>query len=317
MSELIRRMEKKRTALAVTQHKYNQLRGRIPDAEIAIVEGSHDSIFYSSIFKRIGNTSTEIFFIANGNDNVLELRNLILNSEDIPRGGGVVFLVDHDFDGMKSSSCGNDLYVTPTYSIENILVCRMAFKNILLAEFKLGDADSIQDLEQALALFDAFLAQHAIALEEANELIHCVRKEALKGNVLTSGTISDQLKKFADLEPETLAVRKIATGNALNELITITAPIPSETLETHKADFTSILSNTNWRGKFLFFLFRRFLSALAEDKNRDNPKYFSKGRGKISIDTAADSLIRVLASGCNIPDCLRRFATHIPTQKLI
>ena len=185
MATIIQQMESRKDRLAVAQMKYNQLRSRMPNAEIAVVEGSEDVIFYSSIFRRTGNSTTECFFVANGKDNVLGLRRLLLTSKDMVRGGGVVFCVDRDFDDMKGHLVGSDVYMTPTYSIENILVCRAAMKRLLLADFKLGEADLIQDLEKILALFDSLLAQHATELAEANELIHCVRQERLLGNVLT------------------------------------------------------------------------------------------------------------------------------------
>lgn len=316
MTDLVKRMERKRQALAVVQHKYNQLRGRIPDAEIAIVEGDEDAVFYSSVLKREGNHSIEYFFVANGKDNVLGLRNLILQSKDIPRGGGIIFFVDNDFDGLKSHKGGDDIYVTPTYSVENILVCKWAFKNLLLAEFRLGNAESIADVDRLLLMFDRLCEQHAEALSEVNEIIHCVRRESLKGVSLASGSISDQLKKFADIDAGTLAVTKVATGNAIEKLVALTAPVPAATLAAYKGTFSQLVPKTHWRGKFLYFLFRRFLAVLIEDRNGNVPKYFSKGGGKVSLDTATNSLIRVLAAGCIIPTCLRAFIANIPANKI-
>lgn len=316
MSDLLKRMEKRRTAVAVTQHRYNQLRGRIPDAEIAIVEGGEDSVFYSSIFRREGNHSTEYFLVANGKDNVLGLRELMLRSKDIPRGGGVIFLVDRDFDGLKGHSSGNDIYVTPTYSVENILVCKVAFKNVLLAEFKLGEADTVPDVDQAMRLFDTLLEQHAQALQEANELIHCVRQESMKGSLLTSGSISDQPRKFADIDSESLAVVKNAGGDDVKALIAIAVPISTELLDSYREKFSALSPSANWRGKFLYFLFRRFIAILVEDRNSAVPKQFSKGGGKVSLDTSTDGLIRVLAAGCVVPVCLKDFIAGIPANKL-
>jgi hypothetical protein len=309
-------MEKRRASVAVAQHRYNQLRGRIPDAEIAVVEGSEDAVFYSSIFRREGNQSTEYFLVANGKDNVLGLRDLMIRGKDIPRGGGVIFLIDRDFDGLKGHDGGDEIYITPTYSVENILVCKGAFRNILLAELKLADADAIRDVDRALILFDGLLQQHAVALREANELIHCARQEAMKGSMLTSGSISDQPRKFADIDGETLFVVKKASGDDLRALITITAPIQAAVLESYKGSFSTFSPADNWRGKFLYFLFRKFISLLVEDRNRGTPRFFSKGGGKVSLDTSTDGLIRVLAAGCVIPPCLRGFIAGIPTRKL-
>jgi len=177
----------------------------------------------------------------------------------------LVFFIDNDFDGLKSFKPAANTYVTPTYSIENILVCRTGLHRILLADFKMSDADSIADVQVALGLFDKMMAQHAVALEEANLLIHHIRQESLNGKALASGSIDDQPNKFADLDPKTLNVTKVCSADELRKLVGIDDPVSDADLAKYKRAFESIPPASGWRGKFLMHLYRRFVAFLCED----------------------------------------------------
>jgi hypothetical protein len=315
---LVDRMQSKaNSAVSVALMRYNKLRSRMPNAEIAIVEGNEDSVFYSTIFNRLGNTKLQIYFVANGKDRVLGLRDLISRSKDIARGAGVVFFVDHDFDGLKNWPAGKELYVTPTYSVENMLVCREAFKRILLADFKMSDADFMDDVEKALLKFDDFLVQHGSALEEANRLIHHVRLESMNGRKLVNGSICDQHSKFCDVDPNSFDVVKRATGIELAKLIGIKDSIVHSEIENKGYLFDQLDPAKNWRGKFIFHLYRKLLSFMIEDRNAKHPSFFSKGSGKISASIETDSIIRTLASVCVIPACLVEFVREISSRKLV
>lgn len=309
-------MEARKNSVAVAQHKYNQFRSRVPTAEVAIVEGTEDSIFYSSVFSREKCNSIEHFFVANGKDNVLGLRKIILESKDTTRGNGVVFFVDHDYDGLKNHVDGNDIYTTPTYSIENILVCKDAFRKLLLTDLKLSDGDLVGDLDRILVLFDNFIELHSKELKEVNEKIYFIRQEKLKGNILTNGSIDNNEKLFADLDFNTLLIEKKATGNQIEKLISANILINHTNLAPYKNDFENLIPKDQWRGKFIYYLFKKFIAILVEDRNSDNSKYFSKGKGKISLNTKDDSFIRTLALLCTLPQCLIEFINDIQNKKL-
>lgn len=311
-----RMSEKARKAISVSLIRYNKLISRIGNQEVAIVEGADDAAFYSTAFTRLNNSSVKYFFIANGKENVLKLRDLITASKDIPRAGGLVFFIDRDFDGLKSFQPAANTYVTPTYSIENILVCRTGLHRILLSDFKMSDADSIADVQAALGLFDRMITQYATALEEANLLIHHVRQESLKGNILASGSIDDQPNKFADLDANTLNVTKNSSGDELRKLIGIEAPLSAADLAKHKKTFESIPPASGWRGKFLIHLYRRFITFLCEDRNKAKPTFFSKGGGKVSLSVSTNSVVRLLGSACMLPACLTEFVADIEARKL-
>ena len=153
------------------------------------------------------------------------------------------------------------------------------------AEFGLGSAELIGDRDRIIQLFDNFLAQHENELKEANRLLHCVRREALTGKKLTSGSIDENAEKFASVNPNTLQIVKRASGQALYDLMKIKHEVKPEDIDQYDPDFSQLNSSLNWRGKFIFFLFKRFISILIEDRNSSTPRFFSVGKGKISFDT--------------------------------
>ncbi|MBU9438726.1 DUF4435 domain-containing protein [Burkholderia multivorans] len=311
MNNTPEKLSKKKGALAVSIMRFNKFRGRLPVERILVVEGDEDPVFYSAIFNRLGIEGCDIFFIANGKDNVLGLRDYIGRSKEVAKTGETIYFVDKDFDGLKGMPSGGDIYITPTYSIENIVVCRSALRYLLLSRFKLADVETFDDVDRILGKFDDLLVQHEIALAEANRVIHFVRKRSLDGEKYTSGSISEVCSKFADVEQTDLSVKQLATGNALLDLISVCRPIDAAEFEKLKDEFQSLNSATEWRGKFLFYLFRRFVSILHEDRNSKNPRFFSRGGGKISMDTSTNSLIGTLASLCEIPGCLRDFMSNV------
>lgn len=311
MNNTPEQLSKKKGALAVSIMRLNKLRGKLPDERILVVEGDEDPIFYSAIFGRLGVDDCDIFFIANGKDNVLGLRDYISRSKEAPKTGETIYFVDKDFDGLKGMPSGDDIYVTPTYSIENIVVSRSGLRQLLLSRFKLGDADTFDDVDHILGKFDDLLEQHENALAEANRLIHFVRKRSLAGEKYTSGSISESLSKFADVDHTDLSVKKLATGNALLDLISVFREIDATEFDRLENEFQSLNAVMEWRGKFLYYLFRRFVSILIEDRNSKTPRFFSRGSGKVSLDTSSNSFIGVLASLCEIPDCLCNFMGNL------
>lgn len=307
MNATIERLSKKKDAAAVSIMKFNKLRGKLPNETFAIVEGDEDPIFYSAIFGRLGFDSHHIFFIAKGKDNVLKLRDYIHRSKEAPKSGKNIYFVDRDFDDLKGMPPGDDLYVTPTYSIENIAVSRSGLQKLLLTRFKLAEEETINDIDSVLKRFEILLRQHQEALAEANRLIHFVRKKSLSGEKYTSGSINDSLSKFAELGSVDLTVTKIATGNDLLSLLSICREIDALEFDNLLNEFEALNPQTQWRGKFLYYLYRRFVGILVEDRNSKTPSFFSKGGGKVSLDISPNSFIGTLASLCEIPDCLRKF----------
>ena len=310
-------LSKKKDAAAVSIMKFNKLRGKLPNETFAIVEGDEDPIFYSAIFGRLEFDCHHIFFIANGKDNVLKLRDYVHRSKEAPKSGKNIYFIDRDFDDLKGMPPGEDIYVTPTYSIENIAVSRSGLQKLLLTRFKLAEEETINDIDSVLNKFDVLLTQHHEALAEANRLIHFVRKKSLSGERYTSGSINSSLSKFAELEPSDLTVKKIATGNELLALLSICREIDALAFDELLNEFESLNPHTQWRGKFLYYLFRRFVGILVEDRNSKTPSFFSKGGGKVSLDTSPNSFIGTLASLCEIPDCLRRFMDNVQAEQLV
>lgn len=101
---------------------------------IFIIEGKNDPKFYSGIIGAYFGSAWD-FISAGGKSNVLNVRSMI-RSNPTYASDKVAFLVDRDFDDTEIDS---DLYVTPTYSIENIYCQPSTFERILVGECGLSD----------------------------------------------------------------------------------------------------------------------------------------------------------------------------------
>ena len=65
----------------------------------------------------------------------------------------------------------------------------------------------------------------------------------------------------------------------------------------------------DWRGKFFYSFFVKFLSVLKEDRINKNPIYFKKYK-KVNFNPHSD-IIRTLASISEAPECLKKFISNL------
>jgi len=301
-------ISQKRGRFAVSLLKFNQLRGRLPEGVVSIVEGEDDPLFYSSIYSRIGVENPDVFFVANGKDNVLALREHLAKSLEAPRGGFNTFFVDKDFDGTKGKVGGSDLYVTPTYSFENLLICPIAVRALLVSDFRLGTAECVGDIKRVLEKFEKLIADHAKELEEVNSLLYWIRKKESSGIRVLQTSIDPNEPKYATLRSNDLSVKKQASRAELASLLKLNVDLEDVVLAETSAEFKLLVPKRDWRGKFIFHLLCKFISVLVEDRNCQISIHFSQGKGKVSLDTSGRGLIRALALACEIPVCLKEFA---------
>jgi hypothetical protein len=112
---------------------------------IFIIEGKDDPKFYSGIIGAYFGNEWD-FISAGGKSNVLDVRAMIINHSKY-KSDKVAFLVDRDFDDIEIEP---DLYVTPTYAIENIYCQPSTFERVLvgecgLSDYKVTDRDQIKN----------------------------------------------------------------------------------------------------------------------------------------------------------------------------
>jgi hypothetical protein len=300
----------------VVLHKYNKLRSKKPQQLVLVFEGVDDPIFYSVIAKRCGFTQQYLVLIADGKDILLGFRKLLMESVEARKGEGVAFFIDHDFDGLKGAPPGSDLYCTPTYAIENIAVAPKVVSTLLSNEFKLHDPDELDDTERLTSKYKEVVNEFATKIRDVNLLIYV-------GRTLTPGVIKSRLieiddtpKRIFTLDSDTLQIACHCTGESAIKIAKFSPPITIEEAQIALTEFNKLEPHTQWRGKFWLALLQKFLSILQEDRNSAEPKHFTKGKGKVRLNIATDSPFRILASACDIPDCMRSFFENLPQNAL-
>lgn len=148
MSHLQKMIEEETCAEAVFM-EYIELRNGTTKVFV-FFEGKDDcNYYYSKIAGYIGEQEYHDF-ICNGKKNVLEVYDLIKRGTLLDPEEKKLFFVDRDFD--VDMDYGEDIYVTPTYSIENFYISNSAIKKMIFGLWGLSgklDEDDKNDYEEA------------------------------------------------------------------------------------------------------------------------------------------------------------------------
>ena len=300
----------------VVLHKFNKLRSREPERVVLVVEGDEDPIFYSVIADRCGLGDKFLSLVAGGKDLVLGFRELLKASVEANRGKGVAFAIDRDFDDLKGFSPGPELYCTPTYSIENILSAPSTLRALLYNEFKLHDPDLMSDVDKVTTLYEAAATTFAKEFYDVNLLIYFGRTKSIQHCGATIREIEDATNRMFSLDPSNLSIQCNFKGDSAAEAVKFTKEVKISDASIVATEFSALEPQTRWRGKYWLGLLIRIVSVLLEDRNSNTPRFFARGRGKVRMSLATDSVFRLLASACDIPPCMRQYFVQLPANAL-
>ena len=277
--------------------------GRNGDKVVIGVEGHDDVTFYQSVFLRIASDKLNSIAFENlkGKTNVLEVYWLVLNSDEIDS-ARTRFIVDRDFDGMRGYDINDILWMTPTYSIENMLVSESSLKLLLQGEYRcvgeIGEKDATAVIEKYRAIMDDYKNK----LYFANLCIfYCVTNSVkINPNEETiTRRISCDSNAITFEVSEDMLLSSIPKGDDL---------VREQVLSVNP-EFLELDPFQHWRGKFIFQIFVQFLSSLRKDRGSKNPSDFSH-KASMTYNPENDS-IRGLASTALLPVSLVEFINTI------
>ena len=297
-------MREARRNVHVNLLKYNKIRSQLNGILICVFEGHDDTTFYGSLFKKVAPEKVYTGFNCNGKDQVLALRDKL--RENVERCENeklcpVVFFIDKDFDGYKNYQPGNDLYCTPTYSIENLLVGKDVLKELLKGEFHCNDEYALDEIKKIIQLYEKSWAAFIEAFRHVNHLIYYARKNNIRLN-----NIEKNINSYITVKIDRVKLK--CDRISLSKLVGLSSPPDDLLLNETLNDFLRLDPATEWRGKFIFEFFRKFLCILKEDAGSKTPIYFTR-RKNIRFNPTGD-IIRTLASIINPPPCLVKFISH-------
>ncbi|WP_186190027.1 DUF4435 domain-containing protein [Burkholderia gladioli] len=297
------KMREDRKTPRTHQIKYLGLRSRVAvGSYIFVFEGIDDFPVYRTWMRYISNAIVYEPIEVKGKDNVLSLREFIRasaqNSAD-----KTLFFIDRDFDdpGASKYAGWSDTYVTPAYSIENILVTPTVLDFLLIEDFGLtGENQGLR--APIIDHFTGLLDEFREAMLRVNSYLRWIRRESVAcasfpkdAKSLISVDLSGVRKLYAD------DLREIAQSLELTS-------IPSdEVLKCHAEALASADLILSGRGKFVFDFFRRFIMALFADCRADTRRFFPSKRNP---SEPTHDLMRKLAGFSTSPDCLRKFVAQ-------
>lgn len=314
--QIVAKLIKTANTPVVALLKYNKLRSRVKDGFVFVLEGDADPIFYTVAAQRANFNHNFSPLVVDGKDMVLGLRELLANSLEVEKGSGVAFFVDADFDGLKGHDPCRDTYVTPTYSIENIVCTAAALESLLSLEFKLHKDELYADIKRIVQMYLDLLDKFHVEIKKINLLIYFGRtmSESLFNSRLLS--IEKKSDSFFKLDKNALTVTCQCNDEKIREVIKFDKYFDLQSINCVLEGFEKLDPSTRWRGKFHFSFFIQLIQVLVEDRNTKTPKYFSKGNGKVKLNLATDSAFRILSSACEMPKCLGTFFADLSANAL-
>ncbi|WP_166461782.1 DUF4435 domain-containing protein [Paracoccus alkanivorans] len=298
-SGLTERMRAARQKDVVVLQGYNTLRSKHPGDVVIALEGDDDPIFYKTCIRNIDSSFKWVPLVCRGKDNVLALRELLLRNtdEDASR---TYYMVDKDYDHLKGHIPGPNLYCTPGYSIENLLVTSSVFEELLVGEYKCAvGEDEITELK---AMFEERLNEFFDAIKLANRALHYCRVKGVR-----SGSVDNRIKQYVSVTLD--AVISNYEKDDLERLIGLPEGADIFDCNDTATKFGELDPADDWRGKFTLFFFVELLAQLQEDRCSSEPVKF-KERRKITFNPKS-SIVRVLSSMIDPPSCLSAFIARI------
>lgn len=294
--DIIQSMTCSRGGLSEKILEYRVFYSHHANAQIMVFEGKDDYIFYRHFLRELKITEVANF-TADGKELVLELRDhLDMYSSDNSIKN--LYFIDKDFDGLKGFSPKKNTYITNRYSIENYFVSDDILRELLKGEFGCNDDNSCKDIDHILRIYEARLLEFFEISKTLNQIIHSARKSDIPLQINDSSYKKHIKVSLDNVELDENHLKKILKSPSID--------IDLISLDEYEEDFNSLDQSDDWRGKFIFEFFKKFLSSLKDDRSSHSPQYFVARKTGINLPVD-DSLVGIVSSLVNVPDCFRQF----------
>jgi Protein of unknown function (DUF4435) len=260
---------------------------------ICFVEGFDDSYYYRSRIEPRTNNMRAKFITCNGKQGVLDIFNEINERHEFKH-CKLFFFVDRDFDKNISS---DKIYITPSYSIENLYTSLESFKLILGDIFRRGETDT--DYQNSITLFRKRQDEFHDIVQQLNALLACDRELSMDKRSKAS------INGVTITEYVSIDIFNIKHNEKFTELIEIFNHISQESLQKKMQEFQSLDKQKYFRGKFELQFFCSFIDKLAKDSNIRNheKRQFFASRIKTDITLSKNPLL-TLSTYAHTPECL-------------
>ena len=261
-------------------------------------EGKDDINYYQSrITGRIGSAKFETFN-CKGKKNVLAVQKMIKERTIKGTNECRLYFIDKDFD-INITSYDDEIYVTPTYAIENFYVSDEAIKNIIKGLWGLDGNMSPDDK-----------ADYEYAIKYLTDNRDKFIDNTIMGNAWYSlqKRKGEECHKIVDLRPikdykEILGIKSV---KELEDKVDDSITIEDDELNE---EISRLSSNpvANLRGKYFEQYMPGIFSTVINDgKKRKNREFFIN-RHKADIQFQGNDMIRSFSCYADVPDCLVKY----------
>ena len=236
-------------------------------------------------------------FKCNGKKNVLTLQNMIKTKTKKGQNEHRLYFVDKDFD--VTFDYDDEIYVTPTYAIENFYVSDSAIENTIKGLWGLSgvmSSDDKSDYETALE----------ILISERNKFIN----KTIKGNAWYSlqKRKGEEIGKFVNLSAikQYTEIFDVSNINELEGKVPNSIPISEKEMED---EIKRLNRNPveSLRGKYFEQYMPKVYERVIQDGNKKSNRRYFKKKHKVTGQIASNDMIMLFSCYADVPDCLVKF----------
>ncbi len=272
------------------------------DCIFLFFEGKDDFKYYCPRVQiAIGSRKYEKFD-CNGKENVINLHRMIKKQTSPNLNIIKMFFVDADFDDNKNVD--KDIYVTPTYSIENLYFTDIAIENMLKGEMGLSDHydEDKKDFDTGFEYITRFRDNLISEMLYGNACYSLQIKKAYKLGMEKPNLST--IKKYEDI----INISNIADiRSRIEGFIEITEDEVKEECKRMMDDPVNIL-----RGKYFIEKMPTSINKICEESNKKiecSDRMFVKKR-KMRLNTSMATLISDLSNYAETPQCLIKYINN-------
>ena len=271
----VERLKLSRNSDAVLKLRLVQFRSYCPHVPVFAFEGDDDKIVYAQWVRR---SRPELYyepFPCSGKTAVLALRSLA--QRDLNGiGNGLYYFVDRDFDELRGSPSGDDVFLTESYSVENYLASPEVVDQILCNELHCHGRPDVRLI--LVRNFEERYAEFLEVTQDINRRIYVARKTKTE----ITRHLPTSISAIASVTLES-----VTAGNAdVAKLVPLETDIPEELSRTLGVEFAALDRALRYRGKFALMFLSKWLEHMTCEYSSSRTKYFKdiprKGRPRVT-----------------------------------
>lgn len=295
----LRDMKNARQSPAVLKTRLATLKSSSPKTTVFAFEGKDDKVIYYNWTKRVRNELKYEPFPCNGKKYVIQLINII--KRDLNNiGENVYIFLDRDFDENNELEDADNLYITKTYSIENLLINENTIDEILKND--LHCHERIELRSKAIELFQTLYSDFLQQTKEINYRLYFARR--CKINLQKQ--LPDKANQLAQIRIDNIQSSLLRA----DQLVILSREPTQEEDEKYRLEFEELDPRDRYRGKFAMMFLRKWLQQLVDDRNLPmaERKIFSTCKENV---VANPITLDSLASKSDMPECFIEFINNI------